>query len=191
MSRAADQTDIETAPSPDDDSRPLRDLLRIAGRPCAGCGGRCSAHEAVWSIALGFRNTPRCLPCLAGSLGRDAAELRAQVSEYVNRHECYRRAWREADRLEAAGPRPAPAAPEVADTAAVPTDLTWDAGDMACGELVLALRVRLAKLPAGVVLTVRATDPGAPEDIPAWCRLTGHPLVSADHPTYLIRRKGD
>jgi tRNA 2-thiouridine synthesizing protein A len=61
---------------------------------------------------------------------------------------------------------------------------------MACGELVLALRVRLAALPPGAELRVRATDPAAPEDIPAWCRLTGHPLVSADHPTYLIRRKG-
>jgi tRNA 2-thiouridine synthesizing protein A len=190
MSRPANQTGTEPELSPDE-SQPLRDLRRIVGRPCAGCGGRCPAREAVWSIALGFRNAPRCLPCLAGGLGRDAAELRVQVTEYVNRHECYRRAWREADRLEATGVPPVPAPPEYTDTAEIPADLAWDAGDMACGELVLALRVRLTKLPAGVVLTVRATDPGAPEDVPAWCRLTGHTLVSADHPTYRIRRKGD
>lgn len=185
MSRPADQ------PGVDAESRPMRDLLRVAGRACAGCGGRCSAHEAVLSIALGFRNAPRCLPCLARGLGRDAAELRTRVTEYLDRHECYRRAWREADRLEATGCPTAIASPDMADTAETPSKFAWDAGDMGCGELVLALRVRLARLPAGAVLSVRATDPGAPEDIPAWCRLTGHPLVSADHPTYLIRRRGD
>ena len=59
------------------------------------------------------------------------------------------------------------------------------------GELVLELRFRMAEMPPGAVLRLVALDPGAREDIPAWCRLTGHPLVSADHPTYLIRRKGD
>ena len=67
----------------------------------------------------------------------------------------------------------------------------WDAGDIGCGELVLALRTRLLALPPGGVIRVRATDPAAPEDLPAWCRLTGNSLVSADHPTYLIRRKGE
>jgi tRNA 2-thiouridine synthesizing protein A len=66
----------------------------------------------------------------------------------------------------------------------------WDAGGMACGDLVLALRLRLAGLPPGAVLAVTATDPAAPEDLPAWCRMTGHALLSADHPRYLIRRKG-
>lgn len=66
----------------------------------------------------------------------------------------------------------------------------WDAGDMGCGELVLALRTRLLTLAPGTVFRLRATDPAAPEDIPAWCRMTGHTLVSAAHPMYLIRRKG-
>jgi tRNA 2-thiouridine synthesizing protein A len=72
-----------------------------------------------------------------------------------------------------------------------PTEVpNWDAGDMGCGELVLALRNRLLALAPGEVFRLRATDPAAPEDIPAWCRMTGHMLVSADHPIYLIRRKG-
>jgi len=66
----------------------------------------------------------------------------------------------------------------------------WDAGEMGCGELVLGLRFRLLDLPPGSVIRVRATDPAAPEDIPAWCRMTGHALVSADHPFYSVRRKG-
>jgi hypothetical protein len=27
--------------------------------------------------------------------------------------------------------------------------------------------------------------------LPAWCRMTGHILVSADHPVYVIQRKTD
>ena len=65
----------------------------------------------------------------------------------------------------------------------------WDAGDLGCGDLVLALRVRLKALPSGAVLTVRATDPAAPEDLPSWCRLTGHTMIDAKHPSYTIRRK--
>lgn len=66
---------------------------------------------------------------------------------------------------------------------------TWDAGDMGCGELVLELRGRLLALPPGGRLRVTARDPGAREDLPAWCRLTGHTLVEADHPSYLLQRK--
>lgn len=69
------------------------------------------------------------------------------------------------------------------------SDVEWDAGDMGCGDLVLELRGRVEALVAGRVLRLTARDPGAPADIPAWCRMTGHALVSAQHPIYLIRRK--
>ena len=59
----------------------------------------------------------------------------------------------------------------------------WDAGNLGCGELVLELRGRLMAIP-GQVLRVIARDPGAPEDIPAWCRLTGHALRHEDRPTH-------
>jgi tRNA 2-thiouridine synthesizing protein A len=70
-----------------------------------------------------------------------------------------------------------------------PVDEEWDAGDMACGDLVLELRGRMRRLQPGQVLRVVAQDPGAPADLPAWCRLTGHQLVVMEHPVYLIRRK--
>jgi tRNA 2-thiouridine synthesizing protein A len=41
----------------------------------------------------------------------------------------------------------------------------------------------------GDIIEVIARDPGAPVDLPAWCRMTGHSLLSADHPIYVIRRK--
>lgn len=65
----------------------------------------------------------------------------------------------------------------------------WDAGALACGELVLELKMRMDRLRPGQVLKLIALDPGAPADLPAWCRLTGHSLVSQAHPMYWIRRK--
>jgi tRNA 2-thiouridine synthesizing protein A len=81
--------------------------------------------------------------------------------------------------------------PEAHETPEPPPDATWDAGGLGCGELVLELRDRLRVLPPGGVLLLRAEDPGAPADLPAWCRLTGHTLLSARHPEYRIRRKSD
>ncbi|MEI8255966.1 MAG: sulfurtransferase TusA family protein [Deltaproteobacteria bacterium] len=66
---------------------------------------------------------------------------------------------------------------------------TWDAGDMGCGELIVLLRERVRALEAGQVLELVARDPGAREDLPAWCGLTGHRLLAAAHPVYFIRRK--
>jgi tRNA 2-thiouridine synthesizing protein A len=68
-------------------------------------------------------------------------------------------------------------------------ETTWDAGDMGCGELVFELRLKMQPLPPGSVLRLIARDPGAPEDLPAWCRLTGHRLVWFQHPEYHIQRK--
>jgi tRNA 2-thiouridine synthesizing protein A len=65
----------------------------------------------------------------------------------------------------------------------------WDAGDLGCGELVLELRLRLEAMAAGQILRLVARDPGARADLPAWCRMTGHGLVSEQHPVYHIRRK--
>ena len=70
-------------------------------------------------------------------------------------------------------------------------DERWDAGEMGCGQLVFELRRRMNELETGDTLEVIAQSPGAPADLPAWCRMTGHTLVSADHPVYVIRRKDD
>jgi len=65
----------------------------------------------------------------------------------------------------------------------------WDAGDLGCGELLPQLRSRLAHLEPGSLFELVARDPGAPEDLPAWCRMTGHELVRSHHPEYLIKRR--
>ncbi len=68
-------------------------------------------------------------------------------------------------------------------------DDAWDAGSMGCGELVIRLALRIRELRPGAVLKLTATDLGAPHDIPAWCRMTGHPLLRTEPPHYFIRRR--
>ena len=73
---------------------------------------------------------------------------------------------------------------------APPFHAVWDAGDLGCGELVLELRLRMRQLDSGQVMRLTAHDPGAPADIPAWCRMTSHRLLHTDPATsfYFIQR---
>jgi tRNA 2-thiouridine synthesizing protein A len=64
-----------------------------------------------------------------------------------------------------------------------------DAGDRSCGELILALKRAIDRLRAGEVLKLMCRDPGAKEDLPAWCRITGHRLVWGDGSTFYIQRR--
>ncbi|MEW1914371.1 sulfurtransferase TusA family protein [Kitasatospora sp. NPDC085895] len=59
-------------------------------------------------------------------------------------------------------------------TAAQVEPVVVDGTGMLCVTLLLHLRRRIAHAPAGTVVHVVATDPAAPLDLPAWCRLTGH-----------------
>jgi tRNA 2-thiouridine synthesizing protein A len=77
------------------------------------------------------------------------------------------------------------------DDAAIRVDAEWDAGGMGCGERVLELRWLLDIMKPGQIMKLTARDHGAPIDIPAWCRMTGNPLVGGRPPIYLIRRKED
>ena len=70
-------------------------------------------------------------------------------------------------------------------------DDAWDAGDLACGPMLLALRGRLERLEPGQVFRLVTRDEGAPVDVPAWCRLTGHILLDASHPVYHLSRRKD
>ncbi len=70
-------------------------------------------------------------------------------------------------------------------------DRLYDSGDTLCGELALELRAELKTMEPGQVLEVIARDPAAPNDLPAWCGLTGHTLIRAEHPHYWIRRRTD
>jgi tRNA 2-thiouridine synthesizing protein A len=71
----------------------------------------------------------------------------------------------------------------MAQAARPPHDAEYDAGDTGCGELVMYLRIRMKEIPGGVLKLI-AHDPGAIEDLPAWCRMTGHTLLQHDAETH-------
>jgi tRNA 2-thiouridine synthesizing protein A len=70
-------------------------------------------------------------------------------------------------------------------------DALLDVGDILCGELALLLRKRLKALEPGQVIKVVALDSAAPQDLPAWCEMTGHPLLHMEPPSFWIQRRED
>lgn len=66
-----------------------------------------------------------------------------------------------------------------------------DGGDRRCVLLLIELRGLVDSLDPGTVVHLRATDPAAPIDLPAWCHLTGHDYlgVVGDH-VYAVRVAG-
>ena len=65
------------------------------------------------------------------------------------------------------------------DERPIPTpDAPLDAGHEGCGTLLVVIRQRVKALAPGQVLEVVGYDPGAKEDLPAWCRMTGNPLLA-------------
>ena len=59
-------------------------------------------------------------------------------------------------------------------------------GQMGCGDLIYELREQFRRLAPGERVRLVTRDPGAPIDIPAWCRMTKRTLVAADPPHYVI-----
>ena len=69
-------------------------------------------------------------------------------------------------------------------------DARFDGGDLDCGNgLLLLIRQHIDPLQPGQLLEFTSTEISVEEDVPAWCRLTGHTLVLEQRPVYLIRRK--
>ncbi|MCA9759316.1 MAG: sulfurtransferase TusA family protein [Candidatus Eisenbacteria bacterium] len=62
----------------------------------------------------------------------------------------------------------------------------FDGGDGGCGEMLLDMRIHFRPLCSGARVAVLAPGEGAPVEIPAWCRVTGHRLLEANPPFYWI-----
>lgn len=73
------------------------------------------------------------------------------------------------------------------------TQHTLDVTGLKCPLPMLRAKKTLAQLNTDDVLTVLATDPGAPDDFAAFCHHTGHQLISStqngDIFTLVIRHK--
>ncbi len=59
-------------------------------------------------------------------------------------------------------------------------DKTLDARNLSCPKPVLMSKKTMGKLEIGQILEILTTDPGSKRDIPAWAKVTGQELVSAE-----------
>lgn len=57
-------------------------------------------------------------------------------------------------------------------------DKTYDAGPTGCGELIMNLFLTMKKMEKGQIIEVISYDPGAREDLPAWCQMQNNPLLA-------------
>ena len=61
----------------------------------------------------------------------------------------------------------------------LPPDVSFDGGDLDCGNgLLLLIRKHIDPMARGQLLEIRSTEISVDEDLPAWCRLTSNELVS-------------
>jgi tRNA 2-thiouridine synthesizing protein A len=71
--------------------------------------------------------------------------------------------------------------------------LEYDATGLLCPLPVLRANRKLRELASGGLLTVRANDPATEQDFPAFCRQTGHELVSSSRDgetlVFVIRKR--
>ena len=88
-----------SAPAPAADTRTaellIRDLKRLTGAACPACGGPLNHRLILMSMAMGFKDAPRCLTCLSTALNGDLHQLRDQLYHYIQRQDCFREAWAE------------------------------------------------------------------------------------------------
>ncbi|GAB4352373.1 MAG: hypothetical protein Kow006_16890 [Gammaproteobacteria bacterium] len=64
---------------------------------------------------------------------------------------------------------------------------TLDARRQLCPMPVIKTQNAVAGLKPGDTLEIIATDPGALNDIPAWCRVHGHRVVDSRHEAGEVR----
>lgn len=73
------------------------------------------------------------------------------------------------------------------------SDITLDLKGLKCPMPMLRTKKALATLASGTVVTVLATDVGAPDDFAAFCKHTGHQLLDSSEAdgvfTIVIQRK--
>ncbi len=72
-------------------------------------------------------------------------------------------------------------------------DATLNAGETACGELIMLIFEKMKDLAPGQTLAVFAYDLAADVDISAWCRSTGHTVLARQLDTqprqFLIQKR--
>jgi TusA-related sulfurtransferase len=68
------------------------------------------------------------------------------------------------------------------------TEVTIDASGLRCPKPIIMLAKHISDIAIGDSLRLIADDAAAVYDVPAWCRMTKHELVSSENSVFLIRR---
>jgi hypothetical protein len=71
----------------------IRDLERLRDVLCAGCGQPVGLHQVLMAVAIGFKDSPRCLSCLGAAWERPPVQLRDWLFDYIRQRQCYLDAW--------------------------------------------------------------------------------------------------
>lgn len=61
-----------------------------------------------------------------------------------------------------------------------------DARNLMCPLPVIRAQDKIKTMHSGDLLNVICSDPGALNDIPAWCRINGHRVISTQHDEHTI-----
>lgn len=72
-------------------------------------------------------------------------------------------------------------------------DVVFDGGDLDCGSgLILLIRENMLKTPVGGILEMRSREPTVADDLPPWCRMSGHAFLGGvqgdGYARYFVRR---
>jgi len=67
------------------------------------------------------------------------------------------------------------------DMTAIVPDNMFDGGDLDCGSgLILLIRDAMCQVPAHGILEMRSREPTVSDDLPPWCRMSGHEYLGKE-----------
>jgi TusA-related sulfurtransferase len=67
------------------------------------------------------------------------------------------------------------------DLTAIRPDNMFDGGDLDCGSgLILLIRDAMQKVPVAGILEMRSREPTVSDDLPPWCRMSGHEYLGKE-----------
>lgn len=72
-------------------------------------------------------------------------------------------------------------------------DMVFDGGDLDCGSgLILLIREHMLKTPVDGILEMRSREPTVADDLPPWCRMSGHEYLGKiegqGYTSYFVKR---
>jgi TusA-related sulfurtransferase len=79
------------------------------------------------------------------------------------------------------------------DIAAIAADAMFDGGDLDCGSgLILLIRDAMCQVPVNGILEMRSRERTVSDDLPPWCRMSGHEYlgkeVAEGYTRYFVRK---